>query len=92
MFGIMKEKLPSLKLLSVKITDAKSHEFACTWVRVCCILYNILLPHLDPEDFEPMNCYQNHGDDEEYEGDDDFDEDGKWKRIALAELIANKRK
>ena len=42
-FGIMKEKLPSLKKLAIKIIDQRSHKFACDWIRVCCILHNILL-------------------------------------------------
>lgn len=89
LFGILKEKFSSLKLLSVKISDAKSHKFACTWVRVCCLLYNILLPHFDQEDLEPKNWIQSQEDDE-YEGDENQDEAAKSKRIALVQLIEAK--
>lgn len=59
LFGIMKEKLPSMKKLNIRITNAKSHELACTWIRVCCILLNILLPLYDKEDLQCTNFSQN---------------------------------
>ncbi|XP_037044303.1 uncharacterized protein LOC119080152 [Bradysia coprophila] len=71
-FGIMKEKFPSLKSLSIRITDARSHELACTWIRVCCILHNVLLPHYDDEDLEFINStFQPSSEDSDAEGNDD---------------------
>lgn len=87
-FGILKEKLSSCKSLSIRISDKKSHKFACTWIRVCCILYNILLPHFDHEDLAPRSYNESQDANHENVNDDDFDEEAKSKRIALAELIA----
>lgn len=93
-FGILKEKLPSLKLLNIKISDAESHKFACTWIRVCCILYNILKPYFDGEDLAiARNWDQGQNDDQEFENIVDVhdgDYEARCKRIALAELIASK--
>lgn len=90
-FGVLKEKLPSLKLLGIKISDKESHEFACSWIRVCLILYNILLPHLDAEDLEPIIRHRRNDVSEGHEeGDSDSDEAAKCKRIALAQIILEK--
>lgn len=45
---------------------SNSHQFACIWIRVCCILYNILRPHLDEHDLNPN--IQLNQEDEENEG------------------------
>ena len=70
-FGVMKEKFPSLKCLKIRIKDEASHKFACTWIRVCCILHNILLPHYDEEDLSPILSHDENGIDEEDECVDD---------------------
>lgn len=41
--GVLKETFESLKNLRVKIHDDEGHEHACIWIRVCIILYNIIL-------------------------------------------------
>lgn len=51
-FGKLKEKFGSLKNLKLKIFNDISHKYACDWVRVCCILYNIALPYNTIDDFE----------------------------------------
>lgn len=82
----MKEKLPSLKKLSIRITDARSHEFACTWIRVCCVLHNLLLPIYDEEDLQHSHSLPNTA--AEYdENSEDEDSDGQLKRIAIFEVI-----
>lgn len=90
-FGILKEKLPSLKSLNLHISDVNSHRAACTWIRVCCILYNILLPHFDCDDFAPTSYENTITEDPENEVENVFnvnnDESGKAKRIALSEVI-----
>lgn len=90
-FGIMKEKFPSLKKLGIRIRDAKSHEFVCTWIRVCCILHNILLPHYDKEDLTCINNdSRSRSNDEEEEFDaceDNEDKNGQMKRIALFQVL-----
>lgn len=90
-FGVMKEKLPSLKCLPVKIKDEKSYKFACDWIRVCCILHNILLPHYDNEDYSAIEGY-NAGevDEGEVTGLNDGESDGEAKRIALYHTIADR--
>lgn len=82
----MKEKLSSLKKLSIRITDARSHEFACTWIRVCCILHNILLPIYDEEDLQYPNSPPNTVEECD-DNSDDEDNDGQLKRIAIFEVI-----
>lgn len=86
MFGIMKEKLSSLKKLGIRITDVRSHEFACTWIRVCCILHNILLPFYDEQDLQYTNSRSNTTEECDEYGDDE-DHDGQLKRRAIFELI-----
>lgn len=87
-FGIMKERLASLKKLSIKITDQRSHKFACDWIRVCCILHNILLPLYDEEDLQ----YSMHSEPSRSEGNDDSSEDlhddAQLKRNALFEVVS----
>ncbi|KAJ6645256.1 Protein ANTAGONIST OF LIKE HETEROCHROMATIN PROTEIN 1 [Pseudolycoriella hygida] len=84
-FGILKELLPSLKGLRLRIYNKKSHEFACKWIRVCCIIYNILLPFIEMSDFDyTIN--------EEKNDDINFtvaetDKVGQAKRAALVEII-----
>lgn len=87
-FGVMKEKLASLKCLSVKIKDEKSHKFACTWIRVCCILHNILLPHYDEEDFACTHDANFGIVVEEGECMDENEKEGEAKQIALSEILA----
>jgi hypothetical protein len=48
-FGMLKEKFSSLKELRIRVKDKKSHQFACKWITSCCILYNIILPYLEPD-------------------------------------------
>ncbi|KAG4070931.1 hypothetical protein HA402_001368 [Bradysia odoriphaga] len=89
-FGLMKEKFPSLKKLSIRIRDAKSHEFVCTWIRVCCILHNVLLPHFDEEDLTCINNgFRSNHEEEEFDGceDSNEDKDGQMKRIALFQVL-----
>lgn len=82
-FGILKETFPSLKCLRIRIYDDKSHKFACTWVRVCCILYNIILPYVDISEFPcPVN-----EEEEEFSAASDIDKLGEAKRMALVEII-----
>lgn len=93
LFGVMKEKLPSLKCLSIKIKDEKSQKYACSWIRVCCILHNVLLPFYDEEDFAPtLHDVNLAGVDEEGESVDNDEKDGEAKRIALLETIAERTK
>lgn len=88
-FGVMKEKLPSLKCLSIKIKDPQSHKFACTWIRVCCILHNILLPHYDQQDLSLLSQGGNYNSSYEvHEHLDEDDEDGEAKRVALVQIIS----
>lgn len=86
----MKEKFPSLKKLGIRIRDAKSHEFVCTWIRVCCILHNILLPHYDEEDLTCINndSSRSNDEDEEFHAcEDNEDKNGQMKRIALFQVL-----
>lgn len=46
----LKYKFPSLNRLPVKIHNTEGHKYACIWIRACCILYNVLLPHFDAKD------------------------------------------
>jgi len=50
-FGILKQIFCSLYCLSTHVSNT-SYEFVCIWIRVCCILYNILRPQLDDEDIQ----------------------------------------
>lgn len=93
-FGILKEKLPSLKSLSIRIKDTRNHKFACTWIRVCCILHNILLPYYDEEDISLGRNYRNQevgADEEEEMSENENEAEGEAKRIALVELIDERR-
>lgn len=90
-FGVMKEKLTSLKCLSIKIKDEESHKFACTWIRVCCILHNILLPHYDEQDYASALRSDNFRVAKEYESMDQDEEDGEAKRIALVETLMERK-
>lgn len=87
-YGIMKEKLPSLKKLPIKINDRRSHQFACDWIRVCCILHNMLLPLYDEEDLQ----FSSHSEPRTAEQHDDSSEDeddaAQIKRNALYEVLS----
>lgn len=89
-FGIMKEKFPSCKELPIRIIDAKSHKFACTWIRVCCILHNMLLPLYNEEDlshsFESTNTS-----DDRYDSSDDEEDMAQLKRNALVEVLLTEK-
>lgn len=93
-FGVMTEKFPSLKCLPVKIKDDSSHKFACDWIRVCCILHNILLPYYDEEDLSGVERINSHRVEEEEQQqagvNDDESSDADAKRIALYETIADR--
>ena len=54
-FGILKEKLSSLKELRVWIRDFKTHKYACDWIITCSVLYNMILSY-----FEDEVCVRNH--------------------------------
>lgn len=88
-FGIMKEKFPSCKKLNIRIIDAKSHEFACTWIRACCILHNMLMPHYDEEDLTYDLSPRNRSEqpDDVSDGDEDEDDAAVQKRNALFHVI-----
>lgn len=86
-FGIMKNIFTSLQLLRLYLT-ADTHQFACTWIRVCCILYNILRPHLDEDDLNTGNQPNHEEEDEDDEGLLQEPNDlGEAKRIALYDTI-----
>lgn len=93
LFGILKERFASLYSLAIKVHDKASHKYACDWIHVCCILHNILIPHLDEEDWNNIAEFreQRGNNDNVAEGEDDYDDDldglAEAKRIALAELI-----
>lgn len=88
LFGILKENSSSCKKLPIRITDARSHEFACTWVRFCCILHNILLPVYDEEDFQNDHHFEpNRAEEQEDSSEDD---DTQLKRNALFEVLHEK--
>lgn len=94
-FGVMKEKFPSLKCLNIRISDEESHRLACTWIRVTCVLHNILLPHYDEEDFEFISVHGStvkEGDEDNNCAVDEDDQYGKAKRIALFETISARTK
>lgn len=88
-YGILKEIFPCLYNLNVRIHDETSHRIACDWVRVCCILYNILRPHIDLSDYV-VNVNSNEEDDEDEDEDFVVDDDAESKRIALVQLIEEK--
>jgi len=46
-FGLLKAKFESLRILRLRISDKKSHKFACTWIEACLVLHNILLKESD---------------------------------------------
>ena len=73
----------SLKELRIKICNKTSHEFACQWILVCCILHNIILPYLSPEDLQFPNVLL---DQEEFSTLPD-DSKGDLKRKALFYLL-----
>lgn len=82
-FGILEEKFQSLKSLPVQIYDEKSHKFACTWIRVCCIVYNMILPYIDVSEFPcPISQEQ-----DEFLTASDVDKLGEAKRMALVDIV-----
>lgn len=92
-FGVMKERFPSLKCLPVKIKDESSNKLAVNWIRVCCILHNILIPHYDEEDVsgvEKTNMNRVEEEEKQVGVNDDGNSDGNVKRIALYEIIADR--
>lgn len=66
-----------------------THEFACIWIRVCCILYNVLRPHLDDEDLQPLQRNLNVVGDKDDEGLLDSEDKAEAKRIALHDILFN---
>jgi DDE superfamily endonuclease len=51
-FGILKEVFGSLKELRIRVCKRKGHQSACEWIIACCVLYNIILPDIDEDDYE----------------------------------------
>lgn len=94
LYGVLKERLPSLYSLNIRIYDETSHKFACDWILVCCILHNILLPHMDEEDWNWLkDCNQvrvEQTEEEEEEDGTEIDEEAEAKRIALSQIVAGK--
>lgn len=88
---MLKEIFPSLYNLALRLINAKSNEYACSWVRVCCILYNILRPHLTGEDLN-INIRARNDDEDEDEVIDNIGDDAEAesKRIALVQIIEEK--
>lgn len=89
-FGILKQIFCSLMCLGTHVSNS-SYEFVCIWIRVCCILYNILRPQLDEEDVQAyLQPNLNNVDNENEAGllvePNDVAE---AKRIALYDVIFN---
>lgn len=94
-FGILKQIFCSLMCLGIHVSRV-SYEFVCVWIRVCCILYNILRPQLDEDElqayrqFNPMNQNGNQEDDGDDEGlMEEPDDIAEAKRVALYAVVFN---
>lgn len=90
-FGVLKEIFASLYNLPLRIINAESNEYACSWVRVCCILYNILRPHLTEEGLNlNINARNNDEDNDEADNNRRDDPEAESKRMALVQIIEEK--
>ncbi len=88
-FGILKERFSSLKELRVRVKDISSHKFVCSWIMACCILHNILIPHLEAEDY----IFESESDSEEDDTTANGYQDeisGDLKRQALFSVVMGK--
>lgn len=87
-FGILKQIFPSLESLPMQVSS-KTHRFACTWIRVCFILYNIIRPHFDEDGFQYLPANGNPDEDEDEGLLVDPGDIAEAKRIALYSIIFN---
>ncbi|OXA45193.1 putative nuclease HARBI1 [Folsomia candida] len=82
-FGIIKETFESLKELRIRVDRSNGHTLACSWIRGCIILYNIL-----KDSFTESEEINIEVDDDAQEGNHDQGDD--YKRNALFQFVNGK--
>lgn len=82
-FGIIKETFGSLKEWRIRVDRSNGHTLACSWIRGCIILYNIL-----KDSFTESEEINIEVDDDAQEGNHDQGDD--YKRNALFQFVNGK--
>lgn len=94
-FGRLKERFCSLKELRMRLKDARSSQYACQWITVCCILHNIIIDTNDDSPEFDINIEEELRENDEqsanrFDGNEQENAVGEIKRKALYDhLVMN---